>query len=104
MANGWHRKNDTPAERARRAKYNDHPHQQARTHYAAEIAAGRGVCWRCGRDIPPGTPSRSWHVGHDDHDPSIIRGAEHATCNLKAGARKGATIANRARRSSPLTW
>lgn len=43
-------------------------------------------CWRCGRPILPGQP---WDLGHDDDNPAIYRGPEHAVCNRAAGARKG---------------
>lgn len=44
------------------------------------------VCWRCGRPILPGQP---WDLGHDDDNPALYRGPEHARCSRQAGARKG---------------
>ncbi len=58
------------------------------------VDAGQGRCWRCGLPINPGT---AWHTGHDDTDRSVIRGAEHASCNLSAAASKGARAVNAAR-------
>lgn len=59
----------------------DTDYRKTRAAAARAIAAGNAVCWRCGQPIPPGT---DWHLGHDDHDRSIIRGPEHAHCNLTA--------------------
>lgn len=44
------------------------------------------VCWRCGRPILAGQP---WDLGHDDDNPALYRGPEHARCSRQAGARKG---------------
>lgn len=110
MANptGWHRKNTTPAETARRAKYNSPQHRAARAAFTVLIATGRGICWRCQRPIPPGTPGRAWNVGHDDDQVDLIRGPEHTRCNKSAAARKGARIANAQRTTkraaTRLTW
>lgn len=102
---GWHRINpNTPAAKARRAKYNSPEHRAARKHYAAWIATGNGRCWRCGGRIEPGS---DWHVGHDDDDVNVIRGAEHASCNKRAAAVKGNRIANARRaiaKTTRLTW
>jgi hypothetical protein len=43
-------------------------------------------CWRCGFPILPGQP---WDLGHDDDNPAVYRGPEHARCSRAAGARKG---------------
>jgi hypothetical protein len=51
-------------------------------------------CWRCGRPILEGQP---WDLGHDDDDPTLYRGPEHARCSRQAGARKG-NARRRARR------
>lgn len=50
------------------------------------IRAGHQVtCWRCGLPI---TDADDCHLGHDDHDRNITRGAEHGrTCNLAAAGR-----------------
>lgn len=99
-ASGWHRADKTsPAARARKAKYDSAEHRQARKHYKAWIASGHGRCWRCLGRIPPETPDREWNVGHDDLATSVIRGAEHRACNLKAAARKGNRIANARRKA-----
>jgi hypothetical protein len=91
---GWDRKRrNTAAERARNAEYASPEYRATRRAVKAEVEAGRGFCWRptCRRWIPPGS---KWHLGHDDHDRSIIRGAECARCNLSAAARKGARVRN----------
>jgi hypothetical protein len=44
-------------------------------------------CWRCGYPILPGQP---WDLGHDDDNPTLYRGPEHARCSRQAGGRKGA--------------
>lgn len=41
-------------------------------------------------------PGSRWHVGHDDHDCSVIRGTEGVGSDLSAGAAKGAQVANAA--------
>lgn len=97
--NGWHRKRtNTPAVAARKAKYNSAAHKAARAHVKILVASGRAYCWRpnCGKQLQPG----HWHVGHDDLDPNRIRGGECASCNLKAGARKGALITNARRKAA----
>lgn len=91
-ASGWHRKRrDTPAERARDAEYASPEYRALRRAVKVEVDAGRGACWRCRRFLPPGS---AWHLGHDDVDRSIIRGAECPPCNLSAAARKGARKRN----------
>jgi hypothetical protein len=93
---GWHRKRkNTAAERARNAEYASPEYRALRRAVAAEVQAGRGVCWRpnCRRPLPPGS---KWHLGHDDNDRSIIRGAECVPCNLSAAGRKGARVRNAA--------
>lgn len=101
-ASGWHRvRTDTPAYRARRAKYNSAEHRAARRQFELLIAAGLGICWRCNQRIPAGTPGRAWVVGHDDIQVHVIRGPEHArSCNHKAAASKGARVANAKRKAA----
>ena len=65
-------------------------HVRLRNLLAPIVATGGVMCWRCGAPIGA---EANWHLGHDDDDRSIYRGAEHATCNLRAGAR----AANQAR-------
>jgi hypothetical protein len=89
--NGWSRKRDSEAERARVAEYASPQYRAARRAVKAEVEAGRGSCWRCGRYLPPGS---RFHLGHDDHDRTVLRGAECPDCNLSAAARKGARIRN----------
>ena len=83
---------NTPATQARRRKYK---RRQARGEWL--------TCWRTGHPIPP---TERCHVGHDDHDVNLIRGPEHAACNLKAAARKGNRVARKVvvRRAQSRTW
>lgn len=84
-----------------------HTHQQQRRRWQRVIDDGRGCCWRCGARIPAG--SSDWHLGHDDDDRRIYRGAECILCNLRAAARKTNRIrrfkrALRNRRTTTLRW
>jgi hypothetical protein len=98
----WANKRQTPAEQARRKKYNGRAHREAGKHWTAQVAAGTAHCWRCGRHIPPGTPrGTGWVVGHDDHNVNLIRGAECYPCNKRAADRKGARVANAQRNGRP---
>lgn len=104
--NGWHRKNtNTPEHRARRKRHTSPEYRRAKEAARRDVEAGRGYCWRptCGKWIPPGS---AWHLGHDDHDHDVIRGPEHASCNLKAAARAGAAARNHTQRgrTSTLKW
>lgn len=60
-------------------------HQAERRRWAAVVATGHCLCWRCGRPIRSGEP---WDLGHDDHDRSVYRGPEHRSENRAAGGRK----------------
>lgn len=100
---GWARKRkDTAAELARDARYRTPEYRAAERALRTAVEAGRGLCWRCGGWIDPSARvwrgrrgwMRAWHVGHDDRDPSVIRGAEHERCNLRAAARAGARKRN----------
>ena len=62
-------------------------HQSTRRALAPQVATGTVICWRCGQLIGPGEP---WDLGHDDNNPSLYRGPEHANrCNRAAGGRQG---------------
>lgn len=97
--NGWKRRQPTPADAARRAEYDSPEYRRERARLGREVKAGQAACWRCGGPIAPGS---TWHVGHDDHDRRIVRGAEHSSCNLRAAASKGARIANARRQGRPV--
>lgn len=86
--NRWHTKATTPADLARKRKYNSREHKAARRVLAIAVANG-APCWRCGQPI-----TGAWHVGHDDDQPNVINGPEHPDCNRKAAARKGSAIAH----------
>lgn len=62
----------------------DAKYDRTRAALAPLVQAGRATCWRCGVPI---LPDATWHLGHDDHDRSIIRGPEHEACNLSAAGR-----------------
>jgi hypothetical protein len=64
-------------------------HQKQRDRWRPLVDRGAVCCWRCHQPILPGTP---WDAGHDDHDRSVYRGPEHATCNRSAGAAEGHRI------------
>lgn len=96
VSNGWHRRRDTAATKARADQYASRQHRELRRTIQARIDRGEPVaCWRCHHQIHPGQP---WHLGHDDNDRTIYRGAEHPGCNVKAAARKGARVANARRK------
>lgn len=93
---GWHRKRkDTPAEKARDARYRTPEYRAADRAFAQLVNAGRGYCWRCSGWIDPhlrdGAGKRAWHVGHEGE---AIRGPEHNGCNLRAAAQAGAAVRN----------
>jgi hypothetical protein len=96
--------NRSPATRAadarRQAEYQTPEYKAARRAVKALVASGNAHCWRCGKHIPPGAEV---HTGHDDNDRSILRGAECGHCNRKAGASKGARVANARRKAAHLT-
>lgn len=83
-------------------RYRTSEYRAAERTLKALVVSGSASCWRCGRWIDPAARvwrgkrgwMRAWHVGHDDVDPSVIRGAEHEWCNLRAAAKAGATKRN----------
>ena len=66
--------------RLRHLKYDRASHRLTRKALVPVVAAGGVNCVRCGEPIEPGTP---WDLGHDDHDPSVHSGPEHAKCNRR---------------------
>lgn len=106
----------SPAALARAARYRSPEYRATEKALIALVSTGRGWCWRCGRWLDPHARIqagrrlvRAWHVGHDDLDTSVIRGPECAVCNLSAGGRKGARVANQRRKvvrgpSTTLRW
>lgn len=100
MASGWHRQDrNSPATQARRRKYHGLAHRAARAHYKTLVDYGLAHCWRCGVLLVPGC----WHVGHDDDDTDVIRGAECVGCNRRAAALKGNRIARAIRHGRQFT-
>lgn len=75
-------------------------HRHLRRKVKREVEAGQAYCWRCLSEgktreqawIPPDS---DWHLGHDDKDRSVYRGAEHVACNV-------AVMAHRAPRKRPV--
>jgi hypothetical protein len=56
-------------------------HQRTRRMLAPFVAAGLAECARCREPIAPGEP---WDLGHDDLNPELHTGPEHAHCNRGA--------------------
>ena len=63
-------------------------HPQLRAYLLARYIPGITPCWRCGKPITT-LRTKDIHLGHDDNNPAIWRGLEHAHCNTSAGAAKG---------------
>lgn len=59
-------------------------HTRTRRQWTRLVAAGRVICWRCGRRI---SPLEAWDMGHDDHDRTQYRGPEHVKCNRATAGR-----------------
>lgn len=92
MAHRWHTADKTsPAAQARRRQYNSREYRTAKAAGQRHVNTGHARCWRCHTPLHPGEP---WHLGHDDHNRSIIRGPECVDCNLHAAAQAGARAAN----------
>lgn len=88
----WSRKTLTANDVERAREYRSARHKAERRRVLAEVSSGEAFCWRCGQHIPPGAPV---HVGHDDWDRSVYRGAECPSCNLSAAARKARMVQQR---------
>lgn len=62
----------------------DAAYDRERKAWQARLDHGeRLTCWRCGNPIDPA----AWHLGHDDHDRTVIHGPECPPCNLSAAGR-----------------
>jgi hypothetical protein len=70
------------------------PHRRLRQIWKQRVEEGGCFCSRCFAPIVPGTP---WHLDHRE-DRQGYRGVSHASCNRRAGSRKGARVANAKRR------
>jgi RNase P subunit RPR2 len=97
-SSGWSRKRPSAAQQARVAVYRSAEHRAMRRALKAEVDAGRAVCCRCRRPIVPGS---AWHADHTEDRRGYL-GAAHASCNVRAAARKGAQQRN-ARASRSVT-
>jgi hypothetical protein len=67
-----------------RSRKYDARHRRIRADLAQWVAAGLVKCARCGEPIAAGTP---WDLGHDDRNPGLYSGPEHAHCNRGAANR-----------------
>lgn len=56
-------------------------HKKLRKLLESQVLAGLVDCWRCGERILPG---EKWDLGHDDINPELHAGPEHARCNRGA--------------------
>jgi hypothetical protein len=68
--------------------YNTPAHKELRTYLISRYVPGVTLCWRCMQPITT-LRTRDIHLGHDDDNPAIYRGLEHARCNTSAGASRG---------------
>jgi hypothetical protein len=101
-ASGWHRRdNNSPAARARKREYDSREYRQAHAQAARIVSRGDAYCWRCTGWIEP---DGTWHLGHDDHNRAIIRGPEHASCNLTAAAKAGNLAARGITEPTPASY
>ncbi len=58
----------------------DAAYKRERAAWKTRILAGETIpCWRCDKPV-----TIDFHLGHDDHDRTVIRGPEHPACNLRA--------------------
>jgi hypothetical protein len=64
-------------------------HDRLRRQWALQVEAGNAYCARCGFLIVPG---ESFDVDHEDGSLSEYLGVSHASCNRRAGARRGAAL------------
>ena len=85
-------------------------HRRLRKHWAIKVRTGRVWCTRYGHPLFPDCPGlisvgQDWHLGHDDFDPNVWTGPEHAGCNVRASnlKRDGLLVAGVALVTS-LNW
>ena len=97
---GWRRRQRTRPSTTEAGYGADH--QRLRKAIARQLAEQGSVpCWRCGQLIVHGM---AWDLGHDDHDRSIVRGAEHRACNRATATTGRATAARRLRGRGQRQW
>jgi hypothetical protein len=72
-------------------------HQAERRRSVPLVEAGGVLCARCHLPIPSGS---RWHLDHED-DGVHYRGPAHASCNVKAAARRGNELARESKAPSP---
>lgn len=86
-----HRREREQRRGTKQARGYDKAYDRLHRHYQQRMDRGeRFTCWRCKEergvvhevDPRPG----KWHLGHDDHDRSKIRGPECPAGNLRAAA------------------
>lgn len=59
-------------------------HPQLRALLLSRYIPGITLCWRCEKPITT-LRTRDIHLGHDDNNPLVWRGLEHAACSLRSG-------------------
>ena len=82
-------------------------HRAQRREWEPKVMTGRTRCWRCHRLIDPIgdalelgiKPAETWDLGHDDDDPSVVKGPEHARRTSKHPACNRATTGRRVARA-----
>ena len=72
-------------------------HQAERKRWEPVVQSGRVACVRGGFLIAPGT---RWHLDHAD-DKLHYRGPAHASCNLRAAAKRGNKLLREKRTLNP---
>jgi hypothetical protein len=98
MAKGRRRAASFPADtRSTTARGYGSRHQAERRRWELIVATGGVLCVRCHFPIPPGS---RWHLDHDD-DGLHYRGPAHASCNVKAAAKRGNELACARRALNP---
>lgn len=79
---------------------------QRRARQVREVAYADPLtrCWRCGGLLYAHRPDDKWHAGHVvDGAPDSPLAPEHASCNTKAGARRG-YLRGRGDRGPSVDW
>ena len=97
---GWHRKQTTPAVKARAAKYANAKHQRIKNERFAQ-ATPATPCGYCGQPLGPRTrPGRTgksiglWATPHAPNGIDYLPGVWHADCNRREAAPRGARTTN----------
>lgn len=105
MAHRWGNKNlNTPAEQARRAKYQDPKHKAIREARFA-VTTPATPCGYCGKPLGPryglsrtGRTLGLWHTPHAPNGIDYLPGVWHASCNQREASPRGARTTNAERK------